>query len=146
MSGHLTQWGASQLILACFSRAIPPPPKFYLALIKDVAPSLYVSGAEIDEPEAADYGRVEIPNDAMNWSNSSQPQVAVNVMDVMYVAASTDWGICNYWALCNSPVEGMNYFVGDLDVPVNVTTGDTPMIGAGDLSVSLGPFFMVEVG
>lgn len=146
MAGRLTQWGAGELILSYFSRTSEPPASFWLALVKETAPTLYISGAELDEPENTDYARVEIPNDYLNWSNESQPQVVVNDSDVLYVAATSDWGVLKYWALTNASVDGFNYFVGELEEPMNVLTGDTPMLGAGDLSVSLGPFFLVEEG
>jgi hypothetical protein len=144
MSGALTQWGAGELVLSFFGRTTAPPDMYYLALIKTTAPTLYISGAELDEPENADYARVMISNDALSWANDSQPQIVTCVIDVLYSAAVSDWGQLNYWALCNAPTEGFNYFVGDLEEPLNVLTGDTPMIGAGDLSVSLGPFYLTD--
>ena len=144
MAGRLTMWGAGELILSFFSQTTKPPSSFYLALIRTTPPNQYVSGGELDEPDNADYGRVEIPNDGLTWNNSSQPQIAVCDIDVLYAQAVTDWGTLLYWALTDSITDGNCYFVGDLEDPLSVVAGDTPMIGAGDLNVSLGPFFLVD--
>lgn len=144
MSGRLTQWGAGELILSFFSRTVEPPESLWLGLIRTTAPTLYVSGSELDEPDNADYARVEIPNDELSWDNSSQPQIVTNTVDVLYAAAVSDWGQLNFWALCDAGTGGYTYFVGDLEEPLNILTGDTAMIGAGDLSVSLGPFYLAE--
>lgn len=144
MSGRLTQWGAGQLILSFFSTTVDPPPSYWLGLIRTGAPNLYMSGAELDEPDNADYTRVQIPNDGLTWSNSSQPQIVTCMIDVLYPGAVSDWGEINYWALCNAPTDGFPYFVGDLETSITVMTGDTPMLGAGELSVSLGPFYLTD--
>lgn len=144
MSGRLTQWGAGELLLSFFSRTTYAPPSFFLALIRDNAPTLYISGSELDEPDNEDYVRMEIPNDGFTWNNSSEPQIAVCDIDVMYMQASSDWGELMYWALTDSANGGNCYFVGDLEEPLTVLTGDTPMIDAGELNVSLGPFYLTD--
>jgi hypothetical protein len=147
MAGRLTIWGASE-VLTCFfgntQAAQLPPGSFWLALIRQIAPTPYMSGAEIDEPDAADYARVEIPNDGFNWANLSSPQLMSNLLDVSFVTAATDWGECRFWALCNADVDGFNYLVGDLEVPILVEAGDVVTVSEGDLGVSLGPFFMTD--
>jgi hypothetical protein len=144
MPGRLTVWGAGTLLTSYFARTTEPPPSFYLALIREIAPNPYVSGSELDEPDAVDYQRIEIPNDLANWSNESQPQEIFNVLPQQFVTATTDWGKIGYWALCNAPVDGYNFVVGDLETPVQITAGDQVAFEEGDLSVSLGPFFLVE--
>jgi len=147
MGGRLTVWGAGELLTTFFGNdqaAKEPPGSFWLALVCTIAPTPYMSGAELDEPQASDYGRVEIPNDGFNWGNTSQPQTVANLLDTLFVQAVTDWGVCNYWALCNAPSEGMNYIVGDLESPIQVLAGDTVQISDGDLGISLGPFFLAD--
>jgi hypothetical protein len=103
-----------------------------------------MSGAEIDEPAAADYARVQIENDTFNWANASAPQQISNLLTASFATAITDWGECRYWALCNAPVDGFNYLVGELETPLLVQTGDTIQVAEGDLGVSLGPFFSAD--
>ena len=103
-----------------------------------------MSGAEIDEPDVTDYARVEIENDSYNWANASSPQRSRTQLAAMFLTAVTDWGECRYWALCNAPVDGYNYFVGDLEEPLLVEAGDTVQVAEGDLGVSLGPFFSAD--
>jgi hypothetical protein len=147
MAGRLTLWGAGELLTTFFGNdqgPKEPPQSFYLALIRQIAPTPYMSGAEIDEPDATDYNRVEVPNDGFNWANTSALQTITNQLDVSFVQATSDWGECRYWALCNAPVDGFNYLVGDLETPILVENGDTVVVSDGDLGVSLGPFFMAD--
>lgn len=144
MSGRITMWGASELLMCFFARTSEPPPSFWLAAIKDVAPTPYVSGLELDEPTNDDYGRVEIPNELAYWMNDSQPQEVANVIAAQFITALSDWGEIRYWALTNAQVGGDCYFVGDLLNPVMIATGDQLVMQEGDLSVSLGPFFLTE--
>ncbi len=144
MAGRLTVWGASQLLTTYFTMGTTPPPSFWLALVRVTPPTPYMSGSELDEPDSDDYARIEIPNDALNWANDAQPQEIYNVMSAQYVTATADWGQIGYWALCNAEVDGYNFLVGDMENPVLVAAGDQVEISEGDLSVSLGPFFLAE--
>lgn len=144
MAGRLTIWGAGQLLTSYFSKTATPPPTFYLALIRTIAPTPYVSGAELDEPANTDYARVLIENDLAHWGNSSQPQILNNKMPAQFVTATSDWGQIRYWALCNASVDGYNFAIGDLTNPVVVHAGDQPVFAAGDLSFTLGPFLLDE--
>jgi hypothetical protein len=147
MAGRLTIWGAGEVLTAFFGNSEggrPAPGSFYLALVRTIAPTPYMSGAEIDEPAAADYARVQIENDTFNWANASAPQQISNLLTASFATAITDWGECRYWALCNAPVDGFNYLVGELETPLLVQTGDTIQVAEGDLGVSLGPFFSAD--
>lgn len=144
MAGRLTLWGAGELLSAFWGRVAEPPANFYLALIRDVAPTSYVSGGEIDEPPTGDYARAVIENTTVWWSNESQPQVMLTDEDVLFTEATEDWGVVRYWALCNADAEGFVYAVGELDAPYNVEAGDVVVVGAGDLAIALGPFFTEE--
>lgn len=147
MAGRLTIWGAGELLTTFFGNATSPkdpPGSFYLALVRQIAPTPYMSGAELDEPDTSDYNRVEIANDGLNWANASSPQTVSNLLDVSFVLAASDWGECRFWALCNAPTGGFNYLVGDLETPILVAAGDTVAVSDGDLGVSLGPFFMAD--
>ena len=144
MAGRLTVWGAAQLLTTYFGMGTTPPPSFHLALIRSIPPTPYMDGSELDEPDNTDYARVEIPNDLLNWGNDSQPQEVANILPAQYITSVSDWGVINYWALTNASVDGYNLIVGELENPVQVLTGEQVVISEGDLSVSLGPFFLVE--
>lgn len=144
MTGQLTLWGAGQIIGSFFSKATAAPDTFYLALISGTAPSPYVSGSELDEPNKASYARVAIPNSTVYWSNGSQPQIALTQTDVPFVTATEDWGTLRYWALCNAQVDGFVYAVGKLDDVLVISEGDRAILHAGDLAVSIGPFTMED--
>src|SRR4029077_18960231 len=47
MPGRITVWGANQLLMSYFAKKEEPPPSFYLALIRDTAPTAYMAGSEL---------------------------------------------------------------------------------------------------
>jgi len=143
MAGRITLWGAGELLMSFFAKATSAPDNFYLALIKDVPPTPYVSGAELDEPEEASYQRIPIPADLTGWNNNGQIHVIANGVEVSSVSATEDWGTLRFWALCSSPVDGYIYAVGDME-PISVGIGDTAVLYDGDLTITLGPFFSSE--
>ena len=144
MSGRITVWGAGQLLTSYFGKTVTPPPTLYVALVRTIAPTPYISGGELDEPDNTDYARAPIDNDLAHWSNISQPQEIANVMPVQFITASSDWGQVQYWALCNADKGGYNVIVGELENPVLISSGDQPRFETGDLSASLGPFFLAD--
>lgn len=137
-------WGSGQFISTFLGQNVLPPTSFWLALVRTIPPSPYVSGAELDEPDNSDYARVEIPNDVDNWANDSAPQEMANLQEIDFVTATSDWGPIYYWALCDMSYEGNNYFVGTLDDSLNILAGDQAALYPGDLTVSLGPFYLIE--
>ena len=144
MSGQITMYGASQLLTSYFSHTTDPPTSFYLALVALIPPDPYMSGSELDEPAVDDYARAQVLNDLANWNNASQPQEMLSLQTITFITAVSDWGQLNYWALCDSVEGGNNLIVGTLESPVVVSAGDQVSIDPGDLSVSLGPFFLVD--
>ena len=144
MSGRITLWGAGQLMGSFFGKSSEPPDTFYLAVMRTTPPSPYVSGAELDEPDTGSYQRVAIPNNILYWSNTGQIQVSLLNATVAFTAATASWGEVRYWALCNAVLDGNAYFVGTLETPVTINNTDVLEIGAGDLGVTVGPFFAAE--
>jgi hypothetical protein len=144
MAGRLTVWGAQQLLTTYFTQGSVPPPIFYLALVRAIPPTPYMDGTELDEPDTPDYARIPIPNDLANWSNDSQPQEISNILPQQFVTATNDWGRVGYWALCDELVDGNNFIVGDLENPVMIMTGDQATFEEGDISATLGPFFLQD--
>ena len=146
MAGRITMWGAQQLLTTYFTQGTTPPPTFYLALVRAIPPTPYMDGSELDEPDTPDYARIPIPNDLANWSNDSQPQEISNIAPQQFVTATTDWGRIGYWALCDEMIDGNNFIVGDLENPVMIMTGDQATFEEGDISATLGPFFLMDDG
>jgi hypothetical protein len=141
MTGRLTLWGASEHLNTNYGRTTVPPSSYYLALIRAVAPTPYLSGSELDEPVGGGYERMEIPNDSDHWGQAGQLQVTANLLDITFLQATDDWGQINYWALCDAIDAGNNYYVGDMQTGLIVASGDVAVVGAGNISIALGPFF-----
>jgi len=146
MAGRLTMWGAGQILRTYFSKTSEPPPNFYLALIKDLAPTPYVSGSELDEPGLdTGYARAELPNDAASWTaEEGTLHITGNAVEVTFITAQADWGNINYWALCNADAGGYCVAVGNMEEPNYVSTGDQVVLGTDELTIELGPFFTDE--
>lgn len=141
VTGQLTVFGASQLLNSFFGKGVVAPNTFYLALIKDIAPTPYVSGNELDEPTGGAYARAAVPNDVVTWSNAGALNITALQIEINFIAATANWGTIRYWALCDALSGGNPYFVGQLDSPQAVLLGEVATINPGDLSVELGPFF-----
>lgn len=141
MAGQITLWGADQFLNSFFSKTSAPPDSFWLALITDTVPTPYLSGAELAEPTADDYSRLEIPNDSVNWSNDGQVQVMMLDQDISFSSATSDWGQISFWAITNAIADGNPYFIGDFDTSQFISTGDAVAIAAGNITVSIGPFY-----
>lgn len=145
MAGQLTLWGAGELLRSFFGRTAEPPPSFYLALVRTIAPTPYISGLELDEPPAeSGYARVELPNDVSTWSSAGQLHVVSNDKDATFITATSDWGRIGYWALVNADEGGYVYFVGEMEETKTVLAGDQAMVPTDELVVELGPFFATE--
>lgn len=148
--GAPSLFGANQILRAYFSKAIEPPPSFWLALINEVPPNPYISGEELDEPLLdSGYGRAEVPNDLATFGDQDQGQfhVVFNLIDINFNQAVTAWGSINYWALCDAEVGGNVIFFGkfsELDTVVEIKAGDQVQIPAQTLSIEFGPFFYDE--
>lgn len=146
MAGQLTLWGAGELLRTFFGRSALPPTEFYLALIRQIPPTPYVSGLELDEPPLeAGYSRALIVNDATSWDASGGLlHVVSNALDVAWPPALADWGRIGYWAICASQEGGYVYFVGKMEEEKSVLSGDTALVPADELVVELGPFYTQE--
>lgn len=142
MSGRITLYGASEILLSFFTKGTQAPPNFYVALIKDIAPTPYLSGAELDEPVMESYARAALPADLASWTLVGMNTISTAV-DAVFPTATEGWGTCRFWALCSAEVEGYVYAIGDMD-PLTVEDGDVVTLFEGDLSFSLGPFFNTE--
>lgn len=141
--GRITLYGANEFLMSFFTKSTEAPPSLYVALIKDIAPTPYVSGAELDEPVVESYVRAPIPSSLEGWVNTGQMNIISNAADVAYTTATEDWGTFRFWALCSAEIEGYVYAVGDMD-PLTIETGDVATLFAGDLTISLGPFYNTE--
>lgn len=146
MAGRLTLWGAGQLLHSYLGRTAEPPPAFYLALVQELAPSPYVSGAELDEPDPSlGYARALLNNDANTFvSDETTLHVVSNELEIPFITATGDWGRVAYWALCNAELEGYVFAAGEMENEQIIYAGDQVVIDPDELSIELGPFFTDE--
>lgn len=141
--GRITLYGANEFLMSFFTKTTGSPTTFYVALMKDVAPTPYISGAELDEPTEESYARAGVPSSLAGWVSTGQMNIIANAADIVFSTATEDWGTCRYWALCSAPVDGYVYAIGDMD-PISVDNGDVATLFEGDLNIALGPFYTAE--
>jgi hypothetical protein len=138
--GAPSLWGASELLGSFFGGLATPPASYFFALIRDTAPNPFLSGGELDEPPVeAGYVRLEVLNNSSAWTRDQD--FVTNIQVFNFAAATLDWGMINYWAMCNAPVGGEVYIYGEFIEPQSVVAGDFAVIDVGSLSISLGPIF-----
>jgi hypothetical protein len=139
-NGAPTLWGASEMMGSFFGGLAPLPQTFFVALCLNTAPHPFVQGGELDEPEEEfGYVRLEVPNTSVNWNR--EMETISNATDFIFTAATTDWGLVNYWAICDAPTEGNVYFYGEFIEPQDILATDIPTITAGTLTFVMGPIF-----
>lgn len=85
-------------------------------------------GAEVS---GGGYARLAIANTSASWSFASG--VVSNLNALAFPVASAGWGVVKHLALSDAPTGGNLLYVTDIPVPVDVLTGSTVTIGAGDL-------------
>ena len=141
--GRITLYGANEFLMSFFAKSTAAPPEMYVALISQIAPTPYVSGAELDEPQVESYTRAPIPSSLAGWESNGQMNVISNVEDVVWGTATEDWGELRYWALCSAEADGYVYAIGDME-PFTILNGDLATLFSGDLTISLGPFYNAE--
>lgn len=126
-----------QLLLAqLFNPAATAPLEvLYVALTRAVAVA-NATGSQLDEPTTGSYGRVAYPVDNVNWMLTDYAQ-AYNLNDVLFAAATSDWGLMQGYALCTDPTAGATLAVGRLTSPIYVASGMPIAVRAGSMYLEL---------
>lgn len=106
---------------------------YYLALIPELEPGFSSTGETIVEPTAGDYARAEIVNESSAWSVNNQS--LTNTYEVQFLTATSPWGTIRYWAICDEPVGGRVFFVGEMTDLVYVDTGGTVIMDPGTITL-----------
>ena len=94
---------------------------YYVALICNDPPSMFISGSNLDEPNVPEYQRVKYDNAPLMWSEPSGE--VSNTEDVNWPTATEDWGTISHWAICDSPQDGNVLWAGDFPVPFKIEAG-----------------------
>ena len=95
------------------------------------------AGANITEPSAGAYARVEIANNKTTWTTASGGSIS-NAITITFAAATSAWGTITDMFCSDSSTAGNIYVYDDLTVSKAVTSGDTVQIVPGDLTINLG--------
>ena len=95
--------------------------------------ALRAAGVELS---GGSYARVAVTNNTTNFPNISTNEM-VNGTAITFPQATADWTQADEVALYTASSGGTARYVGNLDAPVTVRTGQTRSFAAGDFKVRL---------
>jgi len=141
-SARITLAGAELFAAQMFGQAVTPAEEYWIGLCL-TSPTVSMTGIELDEPnDTPTYVRQRIGNNSGSWGTDSNLQ-RYNTVTLLFPAATVDWGIVKYWAMCSEDTEGLVYAFGDVVNPVDVKAGEDIAIGVGAMSFSMNVLFQV---
>lgn len=130
MPGGLTDEGQNTVLDLLFGSENPD--FWYVGLVMS-EPLAEDTGATVDEPDNADYHRVEVPNDEDYWLPASNGE-KMNAQDISWDEPTTDWGIMRFVVLCDEDEGGGLIAWARLPLSRAVVEGKRPWIPARMLS------------
>jgi hypothetical protein len=116
----------------------PAVESYHVALIGPVAPGLTAGGYELEEPQAANYIRAQMPNDSAAWAVLHGG--IQNVEELSFTIADEDWGEIQYWAVCDSAEGGRVFWIGEFSEPFYVQEGQQVTIPESALTLKFDLF------
>lgn len=130
----MTDFG-SDIMLNSLLGVVAIPATLYLALVRD-EPEVSDDGDDLDEPTDAAYARVAVSTGSAAWSASSSGS-SVYLNNIIYAAASEEWGAIYYWVLCTAAASGDVLLWGDFDEGFEVIDTQVITIPAQALVLSI---------
>ncbi len=94
-------------------------------------------GTITGEPSGNGYARVAVSNDDTGWHLVSG--AIKNLANIVFPEAEGDWGTIAYAFIADNAAPGQGNVLAyvELDIPKQVTTGDTLAIAADTMTISL---------
>jgi len=96
------------------------------------------TGAALDEITADSYARAALANTLANFPAAAghDPALKTNGADIVFPAATTDWGTAQSAYYLDAAAAGNVLYGGNFAEPAPILSGDTPTIPAGSFVVS----------
>lgn len=137
MPQGVTDFGASAWLAALFA-VTTAPSSYWLALV-DGEPGVDSDGTILAdmEPDGADYRRQRYGVGPDHWAVNGS--YLVNLADVDFDVASTDWGYRDHFAICSAVTGGEIYAYGELSEPQFLEADSQLILPAGSLILALVP-------
>lgn len=134
MSGFITNTGENFLLdLVC--RAQRAPESYWIALIASQQPTKFTSGTEVDEPDVAEYSRIEYKNYSGAWTErSGEMSNALEVSSVV-VSGNEVWPTLRHWGIMDASSGGNLLWAGSFANPIVLHTGDQIVFAPGDITL-----------
>jgi len=85
---------------------------------------------------AASYTRMEVVNEAASFGDLLEGEKR-NANEILFPAATEDWGIVTHVALLDAATDGNILFFGELTTPKEVVNGDTFRFPPASLRVGI---------
>ena len=117
-------------------RVAGAPATFYVAL-SSTMPTMtggVISG--VTEPAAGGYARVAVANTSANWTATGRS--VSNTADISFPEVTAAYAASPaYYVVYDAATAGTALFWGALTAPVSPTTGDTPILVAGTVTLTV---------
>lgn len=110
------------------------PALLYIALLTR-NPVFSDTGADLHEPTAASYQRLEVSNSSSNFSVATNGTV-VNTQTFGFPTPPEDWGLVRGWALCDAATDGELLFSFKSSQQF-IHEGKRPLIVSGGMSMRI---------
>lgn len=96
------------------------------------------TGAALNEINAASYTRAALANTLANFpaATGNDPALKVNGADIVFPAATSDWGTALSAYYLDAAAAGNILYGGNFTEPAPILSGATPTIPAGAFTVS----------
>lgn len=110
-----------------------PATNYWLALSTT---SINQDGTGITEPTGGGYARMQIPNNKVSFTTSSNSTLS-NAIEFTFAEATTDWNTITHFALYDAQTSGNMKVYGQLTSSRIIQTGTTLVLAVGALQISI---------
>lgn len=131
--GRLADFYANKVMDMAFGKAANAFPDNYYIGLSSTEPTNI--GGNVTEPAGNNYGRVLSANDAVNWPVSANRSKA-NGQDVIFPAATGDWGTQGFFVIYDDPSAGNFVAWGSLTEATDINVGAQAAFITGTLIIN----------
>jgi hypothetical protein len=131
--GRLADFYANQVMDMAFGRGTNNFPTDYYIALSSVQPTN--TGGNVTEPAGNNYSRVHSLNNDANWP-AARGRTKSNGQDILFPAATGDWGTMAFFAIYDDPTAGNFVAWGELTTPTDINVGAQAAFITGTLVIN----------
>ena len=131
--GRLADFYANKVLDMAFGKAANTfPDSLYIGLTSTQPTNI---GENVTEPSGNNYSRVFCANDSAMWP-AANGRTKSNGQDVLFPAATGDWGTQSFFVLYDAPTAGNFIAYGELTEPTDINVGAQAAFITGTLVIN----------